>query len=210
MNSTTRIPPSTTATITTTHHVQALLTTMLDSYTDLDQYMREAYREEKYRLCILNDIAIRKMDAYAIAVQEYLLAHGIHSTYRKGWSTNHRDVSNRIVSIYHTGNWRTDNYFLEISLLEEGVTDVWVGLNSKHYVWTASTSSDGITAYTMSNDSEPVLTTKLLQAVQDTITSVYTRHQCSTCYYGNSTGQYCGKGLELTTDCTSFKSRDNQ
>lgn len=148
-----------------------------------------------------------KMHKYADAVSKYLTANGIPNRYRRGWWMV-EDCRMHISTNYTW--WRVNPYYLEVCVLEEGVADIWVGLNSNKYIWCQATNMEQGTTmgYTGIID--------LLPMVRRTIDWVRAQVQCTGCYYGGGGNnymdgegvQYCGLGRVLMPECMDYMGRE--
>lgn len=158
-----------------------------------------ARRTGKCMLGTLDTYIIEMMHEYAHTVRDYLIGCGIPATYSEEWGT--KSLDNRVY-LSSTGTWwRVHKYYLEVSVLEPGVPDIWVGLNSKHVVW-----ADIDTVYESCLDVDEVVS-----AVQKVMNWVQAQAQCMKCYYSYGGDymegdgvQYCGLGRELLPQCAGY------
>jgi hypothetical protein len=184
-------------------------------YLQLNQAIwKWARRTGKYKAnwYILDSHIIVMMHQYAYTVRDYLIGCGIATTYDEAWGAK----DNRIyLYLSSTGTWwRVNRYYLDLSILEPCTPDIWVGLNSKHAVW-----SDIDTMYEACCTVDEVVST-----VQGMMNWVRAQAQCSGCHYSEGAGtvtdpweggdymegegvQYCGLGRELMLHCKDYIGR---
>jgi hypothetical protein len=172
-------------------------------YLKLNQAIWEwARRTGKCMLGTLDTHIISMMHQYAYTVRDYLMGCGIPATYSEGWGA--KSLDNRIHLSSNGTWWRVHRYYLEVSVLEPGTTDIWVGLNSKHAVW-----GDADSLY------EACCTVdEVVSAVHRFMGWVEAQAQCSGCYYSEGGDymdgegvQYCGLGRELLPQCKDYIAR---